>query len=211
MDNNQSPAVTEKQPSRQFEAFESRVKNNVGLLQHSQMSAEAFQFWNERPQLIRAALYMGFSTRLVRDEANARQSLERFIWATPCGKESWSDDDIFRAKKLLIWFLRQSKNLTEEVVLHSPFDPDDRTEEIVKFAMTTSYFVNSLLSSFAPYVDIGCVMDGIGCPLSLQTGGSNSVAHFYLMRRDCRTPKARRVHWKDAMEGLEKIEPPKAA
>ena len=99
----------------------------------------------------------------------------------------------------------------EEVVLHSPFDPDDRTEEIVRFAMTASYFVNSLLSSCAPYIDLGCVMTGIGCPLYLQTGGSDSVAHFFLSRKDCRIPKARRVYWKDAMEGLEKIEPPKAA
>jgi hypothetical protein len=192
-----------EQPSEQQKAFEARVQPN---LRQVKLGSGVRQYWIERPQLIPYGLKRAFSTRLVHDEADARETLEKWI-STASVPIKNSPELLEKSRKLIIWLLRQSKGLVEEIVLHSPFDPDDQTQEVVALAMTASNFVSSIVSSGAEPVDFILIMCGVGCPLFLTNGTTNNVVgHFYLAYSGQNYPKSRRVSWADAMEGIKGIE-----
>lgn len=197
------PACIAAQTTPQFEAFKCRV---IANLHAAHLGSSTLQYFIERPQMIIPALKAGFDTSLVRHEDDARKTLEKFIWETPAGENAYDRDDIIKSKKLLVWLFRQSNGLTEEVALHSPFDPIDQTEEIIRFARVASLVINMLQSSNAPCVSFDIIMKGVGCPLHLGTGASNKVGHFLLTLNHYDERKAHRLFWHDAVKGMETIE-----
>lgn len=196
-----------EQPSTQFDAFKCRINANLHILR---LNSECMQYWIQRPQLMPIAMDKAFRSYVVSDADNARRILERYLWRVKYPYSGASPQLLEKSRKLLIWFLRQSKDLNEEIVLHSPFDPDDKTEEIIELATTATFFTNMLGSSNAKHlVEFGFVMRGVGCMLDLHATLSDKVAHLYLTFHGRFSNKPRRIYWKDAMEGIASVEEPK--
>src|ERR1035437_4776010 len=131
---NEQPSVIGEE-SEQYKAFKERVDNNLHV---PHWPDEVMQYFIERPQLIPRALETGLDTLLVKDEARARRVLEKFIWRFPL------DDDLI--KKLVIWFTRQSKGLVEDIILHTPYDPDDQREGIHDLCTAACRFIDYMNS-----------------------------------------------------------------
>jgi hypothetical protein len=107
-------AAGEDSETRQFKAFEERVKLNLKV---PDWNRRTLQFYIQRPDLIPLALENGFDTNQVNDPERALGYIERAIWS-----EQFQAD--MASRQLIIWLFRQSK-LTDEVILHSPYDPDE--------------------------------------------------------------------------------------
>ncbi|MFA6552148.1 MAG: hypothetical protein WCT19_01455 [Candidatus Paceibacterota bacterium] len=200
--------------SRQFETFKSRIVANIGQVH---WPAKVQQYIIERSDLIPHALKHGFQTTVVENPEEACRHLENIIW-------HFNEDDLFRysdrktpmfkwtfakAKCLLIWVLRQSKGLVEEVVLHSPPDPaDDGFDSPI--AQVSGWILDALGRSDSKY-NFCFVALGLGMLLNFNPGSSQSsigpgtVWHFYLTFRDHNAQKARRLFWRDAMIGVQEM------
>ena len=198
-------SVRSEQPSAQFDALKARVLANLHV---PYWPKDVQQYWIQRPQLIPAALCNGFMTRLVRKEEDAREVLEKFIWETPLHKDDWKPEHVLSAKKLVIWFLRQSSGLTEEIVLRAPYGIDEQSEAVMGSAEQFSYFVHNLKAVDAPIVDFDVVMHGVGCPLHLDSGSDERQALFFLTSKFYDARKARSLSWADATEAMKTIAPP---
>ncbi len=196
------PKTTRPEETPQQRAFRLRVDANIHV---PDFVPNLMQRYITGPQLIPHALKLGFRTILAMDEERARNVLEKYVRSIPM---SVTGSDVLNARRLAIWIFRQSKGLTEEVVLHSPFDPDDRMLDEMVVARVGIEFCHMLVSSCMPIVDLYTILNGIGCPLYLSVGSGEGVYHFYLTNEAYNARKARRLKWSDAMAGIKEIEVP---
>lgn len=188
--------------SSQFTTFRRRVISNIGV---REWHPKVMQHFIEAPQLIPEALNRGFNTLVLREPQRALDILEKVVWGFTPRFDTAKDLNFEDERKLLIWLFRQSEGLVEDVVLHSPFDPDQDGYND-PLARSAVFFTSWLrLSEMTP---LELIMEGLGTPLSLSTASSseNTVWHFFLTTE--LYGKGRRLHWHDAMEGIKGIEPP---
>lgn len=181
----------------QFDAFKSRIVSNIGV---PYWRAEVMQYFIERPQLLAPVLERSLNSTIARDPEGALQTIECVIWG-------FSENNPSDAKKLLIWMFRQSKGLTENVVLHSPYDPDEEGHN-GPIARAAAALVEKTHSS-ASTIPLWLILRGLGSPLYLSCGCSEGVWHLYLTYRSHDSRGARRLFWKDAMNGIQEIQIPK--
>lgn len=181
----------------QFDTFKSRIVPNIGV---PYWPSEVMQYFIERPHVIPLVLERSLNSTIVRNPESALQTIEHVIWG--CGGYNPSD-----AKKLLIWVFRQSKGLTENVVLHSPYDPDEDGYNSPIAGATVELVERTSVS--ASTVPLWLILRGLGSPLYLSCGASENVWHLYLTYRSHDSRGARRLSWKDAMAGIQEIQIPK--
>ncbi|HEY9584712.1 MAG TPA: hypothetical protein VJI33_04025 [Candidatus Paceibacterota bacterium] len=201
----EQPGASVQQPEltgdSQFLTFSARVIANLRV---PHWPGRVQQFFIQRPDLIPGALERGFKTAAVDNPEVARGYLERVIWG--CREEN------FESKKLLVWILQQSRGLIEEVVLHSPYDPDEAGFGSL-IAVSASRLIGFLGNHFS-VVPMWSIMRGLGSPLcfgsdSSEVGGiEGRVWHLYLTFNQNDGRKARRLYWRDAMEGIKEIKIP---
>jgi hypothetical protein len=170
---------------------------------------KVLQFYIERPNLIPDALQRGFVNQMARGgQEKVHKDLERYIWNFPTSGEA-SDP---RVKKLIIWFLRQSKNLTEPIVLdYSPYH-DSFNEVTLTWPAKAAYLADLMNSSGAPGLCLYYFFRVEGIFLHfLSATHDNCGATFFLTKETYSIKGARKLMWNDAVLGLEQIEEPKKA
>jgi hypothetical protein len=188
-----------EQPSGAAQAFINRVQANLHV---PSIADEVCQYWNEHPQRIPHGLYAGFNTYLAsQGVAGVLPELENFIWYADAVSS-------VRARQFLIWFLRQSKELTESIVLRSfPEYVERRDNDVFSVSYECGHLIGHLQSSgsrirLAPY------MVGLGVCNYLTGGTGGHSGWLYFTEEILDTTGARTITWEDATAGYSKVEVP---
>ena len=188
----------------QFQAFKARVVANLAV---PFFDEKALQFYIEHPNLIPDALSRAFNNQVAGGgHERVRKFLESYIWNFSVPGVSID----LREKKLIIWLLRQSKDLVEPVVLDYSVYHDSFNQEPLDWPAKAAHLVNNMQSSNLPQPNLYHLFHAEGVHLHLK--GSTHDGHgatFFFTKEHYSIKGARKLMWNDALLGIEGIEEPK--